>query len=115
MGSNGAARENGGESQDLAGQTLTKKEHPSKKDGFFALHDGEAGCGAGHRAATSQHGKAHDGSLDVCIRVEIDQHDAEGKTQGYGLTVPLLEYSAPTDSSSSPGSRSSSSRSSRPH
>lgn len=87
------------------------KKHPRKNDGRLALHEGEAGSGTGHRAASSQHGKAHDGSLDICIRVEIDQHDAEGKTQGYGLTVPALEYQARADASR--GSGSSSSRSSR--
>ena len=34
------------------------------------------------------------GSLDICIRVEIDQHDATGQTQPYGLTVPHLSYEA---------------------
>jgi hypothetical protein len=72
-----------------------------KKDGIFALHDGEMGAGTQHRAATSQHGKAADGSLDICIRVEIDQSDADGKTQGYGLTVPVLECVAPAGGSSS--------------
>ncbi|CRJ86164.1 hypothetical protein BN1723_000086, partial [Verticillium longisporum] len=33
--------------------------------------------------------------LDIVIRVEIDQHDKEGKTDGYGLSVPLLHYTRP--------------------
>merc|ERR1711977_536427 len=39
----------------------------------------------------SSHGKGADGSLDICIRVEKDQHDSEGKTQSYGLTIPTLK------------------------
>ncbi|SPN97156.1 uncharacterized protein DNG_00672 [Cephalotrichum gorgonifer] len=99
----GAAGEEG------AAQSFVKS-HPKKKDGLLALHEGEAGSGTGHRAASSQHGKAHDGSLDICIRVEIDQSDSEGKTQGYGLTVPVLEYTAPGSSSSSSSSSNSGSR-----
>lgn len=63
------------------------------KDGHSWLHDGEVDAGTKHKAAdTSKHGKDADGSLDVCVRVEIDQHDKEGKTQSYGMTIPLLKY-----------------------
>lgn len=63
------------------------------KDGHSELHEGEVGAGTKHRAAGgATHGRGNDGSLDICINVEIDQHDAEGKTQGYGLTVPVLQY-----------------------
>ena len=62
------------------------------RDGHSALHGGEVGAGTKHRAAAAgTHGRAGDGSLDICINVEIDQHDADGKTQGYGLTVPVLQ------------------------
>lgn len=64
----------------------------NKKDGHYPLGSGEAGAGTKHRAATAEHGCLNDGSLDVCIRVEIDQHDAEGKTEGYGLSIPALDY-----------------------
>ncbi|KAJ4295874.1 hypothetical protein N0V88_004576 [Collariella sp. IMI 366227] len=39
-----------------------------------------------HKAAAfpAQHGRGSDGSLDVCICVEIDQHDRQGRTQGMG-------------------------------
>lgn len=61
------------------------------RDGHAQLHAGEVGAGTKHRAASSEtHGRGSDGSLDVCINVEMDQHDAEGKTQGYGMTVPTL-------------------------
>lgn len=49
-----------------------------------------------HRAAGDDHGKAGDGSLDVMIRVEINQHDAEGKTMGYGMQIPALRCHHPT-------------------
>lgn len=63
------------------------------KDGHTPLHAGEVDAGTSHKAASStEHGKGNDGSLDVCIRVEIDQHDREGRTQGYGLTIPVLDY-----------------------
>ncbi|KAI0206212.1 hypothetical protein F4808DRAFT_111048 [Astrocystis sublimbata] len=63
------------------------------KNGHSFLHAGENGAGTQHRAANSDtHGKLADGSLDCCIRVEIDQHDKEGKTEPYGLTIPALKY-----------------------
>lgn len=61
------------------------------KDGHFPLHPGEQGAGTAHRAAGEQHGLHGDGGLDVMIRVEIDQHDAEGKTQAYGVNIPKLD------------------------
>lgn len=64
------------------------------KDGHSWLHSGEVDAGTQHKAADSdRHGRATDGSLDVCIRVEKDQHDPEGRTQSYGITIPLLEFS----------------------
>lgn len=65
------------------------------KGGHDFLHQGEVEAGTKHRASSRLHGKGNDGSLDICIRVEIDQHDREGKTDGYGLTVPLLNYTKP--------------------
>ncbi|KAL3428027.1 transcription factor [Phlyctema vagabunda] len=66
---------------------------PKAKDGHSWLHKGEVDAGTTHKAAISDsHGQGHDGSLDVCIRVEMDQHDPEGKARGYGLTIPTLAY-----------------------
>lgn len=63
------------------------------KDGHSFLHAGEEGAGTQHKAAHSEtHGKNNDGSLDCRILVEIDQHDKEGKTEPYGLTIPVLNY-----------------------
>lgn len=100
---NGEAAHGEGEGE-TGGQIPLDKKHPNKKDGVFALHEGEVGCGTTHRAASSRHGKAHDGSLDIAIRVEIDptsETGKDGKACSYGLTVPCLEYVAPPGSSSS--------------
>ncbi|OTA91277.1 hypothetical protein M434DRAFT_13242 [Hypoxylon sp. CO27-5] len=65
------------------------------KNGHSFLSQGEFGAGTKHKAANPEtHGKSNDGGLDVCIRVEIDQHDKEGKTEPYGLTIPTLSYEA---------------------
>jgi hypothetical protein len=66
------------------------------KDGHSKLHAGEVGAGTKHKAASVEaHGRGNDGSLDIRINVEIDQHDPQGLTEGYGLTVPILEYRKP--------------------
>ena len=66
---------------------------PKVKDGHSWLHKGEVDAGTKHKAAdTATHGADSDGSLDVMIRVEMDQHDKEGKTQAYGMTIPRLRY-----------------------
>ncbi|KAJ9157812.1 Transcription factor [Pleurostoma richardsiae] len=60
-------------------------------DGHSTLGDGETNAGTKHKAASmAEHGRGSDGGLDICICVEIDQHDKEGHTEGYGLTVPTL-------------------------
>lgn len=67
-----------------------------RKDGRLPIHAGEVNCGTAHKAAQpDQHGRGSDGGLDVCICVEIDQRDPEGRTEGYGLTIPKLEYKGP--------------------
>ena len=67
--------------------------NPKAKDGHDWLHSGEVDAGTTHKAADSrQHGNGTDGSLDVAIRVERDQHDKEGQTTSYGFTVPRLVY-----------------------
>ncbi|KAJ0165455.1 Uncharacterized protein CTA2_11213 [Colletotrichum tanaceti] len=64
----------------------------SGKGGHDFLHNGEVESGSKHKAAGKQHGTGNDGSLDICIRVEIDQSNREGITEGYGVTVPQLKY-----------------------
>ena len=77
------------------------------KDGHSKLHKGEVGAGTEHKAASSAtHGRGNDGGLDIRINVEIDQHDREGYTDSYGLTVPVLDYQQKpaTPASAAPGS-----------
>ena len=66
---------------------------PQIKDGHSWLHKGEVDAGTTHRAAdAATHGNGTDGSLDVMVRVEVDQHNTMGETQGYGMTIPALRY-----------------------
>ncbi|KAK3330140.1 hypothetical protein B0H66DRAFT_586547 [Apodospora peruviana] len=100
------------------------------KDPRYAIGSGEVNAGTQHKAASpTEHGKGSDGSLDVCIRVEIDQHDPTGRTEPYGLSIPVLDYSGPKppsvkapqvrhsgdDGRTSVGSRSSSAASDQEH
>jgi hypothetical protein len=68
----------------------------SGRDGHSPLHFGEVDTGTKNRAVTC-HGKSHDGSLDVCIRVEKDQKDKEGHTEVYGMWIPALKYDGAAD------------------
>ncbi|KAI9172128.1 hypothetical protein HJFPF1_01621 [Paramyrothecium foliicola] len=80
-------------------------------DGHGRLHKGEVGAGTGHSAATQDgHGCGNDGSLDICINVEIDQHNRDGHTQGYGFTVPILDYRKPPTPAASLAATSATSR-----
>lgn len=77
-------------------QQITSTVNP--KNGHEWLHSGEVDAGTGHKAADSaQHGNGTDGSLDVAIRVERNQHDKEGNTTAYGLTIPRLTYGDAAD------------------
>lgn len=69
----------------------SKMSKHGKVDTHNPISAGEFSCGTTHRAAQDgEHGRDNDGSLDICIRVEINQHDREGSTQNYGLTIPAL-------------------------
>ncbi|KAK6366538.1 hypothetical protein LTS17_010624 [Exophiala oligosperma] len=60
-------------------------------DGHSPLHAGEDGAGSKHPAADGINAQGSlKGGLNVAIRVEIDNHDREGKTQGYGMSIPKL-------------------------
>lgn len=61
------------------------------KDGHSPLHSGEEGAGTKHPVASGVARGTLVGGLDVAIRVEIDQHDREGNTQGYGFSIPSLK------------------------
>lgn len=62
-------------------------------NGREALHSGEENAGTTHPAASGLKRTGLGGShgLDVSIRVEINPSDREGRTEGYGLTIPALE------------------------
>lgn len=78
-----------------SGVEATAQPTPSKKkDGHAFLHAGEDGAGSKHVAASGVHRGAMSGGLDVSIRVEINQHDREGKTEGYGFSIPALNTKA---------------------
>lgn len=71
--------------------STTKDSAPSNNGGHSPLGPGEEGAGTQHPAASGVWDGDGMGGLDVCLRVEIDQHDKEGKTRGYGFTVPALK------------------------
>ncbi|KAI9893504.1 MAG: hypothetical protein M1814_006300 [Vezdaea aestivalis] len=63
------------------------------KTGRDALHPLEVNAGAKHPAASGMHLETDDTpamALQVSLRVEIDQHDREGRTDGYGIGIPAL-------------------------
>ncbi|KAG6224831.1 hypothetical protein E4U26_003468 [Claviceps purpurea] len=70
------------------------------KDGHSELCEGELHAGTKHAAASAAHGRRNDGSLDIRINVEVDQHNAEGETEAYGLSVPPLQYERPASTGS---------------
>ena len=61
------------------------------KDGHSPLHHGEEGAGTTHATASGVARGSLAGGLDVAYRVEIDQHDRDGKTEGYGFSIPSLK------------------------
>ena len=61
------------------------------RDGHAPLHVGEEGAGTKHPAASGVSGGTLAGGLDVAFRVEIDHRDCEGKTEGYGFSIPMLQ------------------------
>ncbi|KAJ8608610.1 hypothetical protein MRB53_039577 [Persea americana] len=60
------------------------------------LSKGESNAGVSHPAAdgVTYTGLGGDFGLDVAWRVEIDNHDRQGHTEGYGLSIPALTASA---------------------
>jgi hypothetical protein len=70
--------------------TLTKKDNPR-----HPMHDGERGAGTSHPAANGlvSTGLCGPFGLDVALRVEISNSDREGRTDGYGFSIPALAVS----------------------
>lgn len=71
---------------------LTTHEPPLNNNPRNPLHGGEHGAGTSHAAADglTPTGLGGQDGLDVTFRVEINPSDREGKTQGYGFTIPGL-------------------------
>ena len=69
-------------------EETAKGRRTDKNAGHAPLHAGEEGAGTTHPAADGLGGagQGRKGDLAVCFRVEIDQHDAEGRTEGYGFS-----------------------------
>jgi hypothetical protein len=63
------------------------------------IHDGEKNAGTEHAAAGGFERSGLGGryGLDVTLRVEISNTDREGKTEGYGLTIPFLDCAGYAD------------------
>jgi hypothetical protein len=86
-GPNPATPSNGGTLDASNGVSSAATAFPLGKDGHSPLHKGEQGVGTTHPAAdgvSSTSGMR--AGLDVSIQVEIDNHDKEGRTQGYGFS-----------------------------
>jgi hypothetical protein len=66
---------------------------PGKKDNpRHPMHIGEQGAGTQHPAASGLNptGLCGPFGLDVTLRVEISNSDREGRTDGYGFSIPAL-------------------------
>lgn len=86
-GLNGISRTNGTE----AFPTPDKRSNPR-----HPMHAGEQGAGTAHPAATGLKATGLCGryGLDVTLRVEITPADRQGRTDGYGFSIPALDTSA---------------------
>ena len=77
---------------ETTGATGKSRPRSDKKapDGHSALHIGEEGAGTMHPAAdgisTEAAGPPLKGGLNVAIKVEINNQDREGRTEGYGMS-----------------------------
>jgi hypothetical protein len=73
---------------------------PGKKDNMrLGFHIGEEKAGTQHPAANGivPSGLCGPYGLDVTLRVEISNQDREGRTDGYGFSIPALDCSAYAD------------------
>lgn len=102
--SNPSSAANGSESADLATAEATANGHsdpaeqptvaPTKKTNTRKpMHAGEQNAGTTHPAASGlrRTGLCGPHGLDVTLRVEINPADHEGRTDGYGFSIPGLE------------------------
>ncbi|KAB8556629.1 hypothetical protein FH972_025665 [Carpinus fangiana] len=84
-----------GEVTEEADGPKTSKDADNPRD---PIHPGEGRCGSEHPAAQGlkRTGLAGTFGLDVSYQVEINQHDRNGWTHGYGLSIPALEVISKT-------------------
>ncbi len=83
-----------GTAPSVNGSTLSTP--PTKKDNpRHPMHHGELNAGTQHPAANGlvSTGLCGPHGLDVAIRVEITNSDKEGRTDGYGFSIPALQMS----------------------
>ncbi|KAH7088841.1 hypothetical protein FB567DRAFT_319102 [Paraphoma chrysanthemicola] len=81
-----------GQAPSINGSTLSTP--PAKKDNpRHPIHVGEQGAGTQHPAAGGivPTGLCGPYGLDVSLRVEISNSDREGRTDGYGFSIPALQ------------------------
>jgi len=80
---------------DDTGREGKKRPSGGKGKGQNALHRGEAEAGTKHPAADGVNNQGtFKGGLNVSIRVEIDNSDHNGATQGYGLCSKCCLFSS---------------------
>ena len=81
-----------GQAPSVNGSTLSTP--PSKKDNpRLPMHVGEQSAGTQHPAANGLQSTGLCGphGLDITLRVEITNSDREGRTDGYGFSIPALQ------------------------
>ncbi|KAL6710336.1 hypothetical protein ACN47E_009282 [Coniothyrium glycines] len=83
-----------GDAASTLSQPISKKDNPR-----HPMHVGEKGAGTQHPAAQGIQptGLCGPFGLDVTLRVEISNKDPEGKTDGYGFSIPALQSQAFAD------------------
>lgn len=78
------------------GNTADNSDFQIPKNPREPLHKGERDAGTKHPAAggIKKTGLAGTDGLDVTIRVEINSGATDGKTEGYGFSIPALQAGA---------------------
>ncbi|PIB01506.1 hypotheticalsprotein [Cercospora beticola] len=81
---------------DGVGDTSNNADFTLPKNMREPIHKGEVQAGTEHPAAggIKKTGLAGRDGLDVCIRVEIKPGAKDGRTEGYGISIPALESGA---------------------
>ncbi|KAJ4350724.1 hypothetical protein N0V95_004511 [Ascochyta clinopodiicola] len=93
-----------GQAPSINGAASAISAPPERKGNMrHPIHDGERNAGTGHPAAQglTPSGLCGPYGLDVTLRVEISNSDREGRTDGYGFSIPALEASGYTQQGSS--------------